>query len=170
MALSSGNLTALTEAQAEAVVGTQGDGGWQANGVAVSLRDHANGGSIGKAVVKAAKIVVGGAFFSSGVLLRSPNFPNRRSIGRKIYLQPHAQIFGLFDESVTKAGVIQDGQYVPYNGVPAIYKFLGFLQEHHFWWLASILYPAGLASFVSYLSPSEHLKSCGNITRRWESP
>lgn len=157
LAIASKNLTVLTEAQAEAVLGTPRSGAWHADGVAVSLRDHSDGGSIGKAVIKARNVVVaGGAFFSSGVLLRSPNFPRRQSIGGKVFLQPHAQVFALFDEPVTKAGLIQDDQYVPYNGVPAIYNFLGFLEQQHFWWLASILYPAGLASFVSYLSPSEH--------------
>jgi choline dehydrogenase-like flavoprotein len=102
--------------------------------------------------------VAAGAFFSSNVLLRSPNLPNRRSIGQKIYLQPHAQIFALFDEPVTQPGTFENGQYVPYNGVPAIYNFLGFLREHHFWWLASILYPASLASFVSNLRPDEHFE------------
>jgi choline dehydrogenase-like flavoprotein len=72
-------------------------------------------------------------------------------------LQPHAQIFALFDDAVTGAGVIkEDGQYIPYNGVPAIYNFLGFLEQYGFWWLASILYPANLASFVSNLPPEEH--------------
>jgi choline dehydrogenase-like flavoprotein len=51
-----------------------------------------------------------------------------------------------------------DGQYVPYNGVPAIYNSLGFLREQHFWWLASILYPASLASFLSNLKPEEHFE------------
>jgi choline dehydrogenase-like flavoprotein len=103
-------------------------------------------------------IVAAGAYFSSGLLLKSPNFPNRKNIGRKIFLQPHAQIFGLFDEAITDPGTIKDGQYVPFNGVPAIYNFLGFLKEHHFWWLASILYPASLASFISNLQPDEHFE------------
>ena len=59
---------------------------------------------------------------------------------------------------MTSRGIIEDSQYVPHNGVPAIYNLLGFLKEHHFWWLASILYPASLASFVSYLPPKEHFE------------
>jgi choline dehydrogenase-like flavoprotein len=103
-------------------------------------------------------IVGAGAYFSSGLLLRSSNFPGRRNVGRKIFLQPHAQIFGLFDEEITRPGTNQDGQYIPFNGVPAIYNFLGFLKEHNFWWLASILYPASLASFISNLRPQEHFE------------
>jgi choline dehydrogenase-like flavoprotein len=111
------------------------------------------------AIINARRIIVAaGAFFSSAVLLRSPKFPDRQSIGQKIYLQPHAQVFGLFDEPMTTRRAMQEGQYVPFNGVPAIYNFLGFLKEHHFWWLASILYPASLASFVSHLPPQEHFE------------
>jgi hypothetical protein len=33
---------------------------------------------------------------------------------------------------------------------------MGFLKEHGFFWLASILFPANLASFVSHLPPDEH--------------
>ncbi|HVG38716.1 MAG TPA: GMC oxidoreductase, partial [Pyrinomonadaceae bacterium] len=160
-----GNLTVLTECEAVAVVGGQKGPGWSASGVAVSLRGHAGGDTARPALIRAQKVVVAaGAFFSSAVLLRSPDFPNRDLIGRKVYLQPHAQIFALFDEPVTKPGDVQnDGQYIPFNGVPAIYNFLGFLREHHFWWLASILYPAGLASFVSNLPPEEHFE----IMRRY---
>ncbi|MGH9882332.1 MAG: GMC family oxidoreductase N-terminal domain-containing protein, partial [Pyrinomonadaceae bacterium] len=159
LALATGNLTVLTDCEAEAVVGQEGKGGWNASGVAVRLRDHLNGGAMRSTLINARRIIVAaGAFFSSAVLLRSPKFPNRQSIGQKIYLQPHAQVFALFDEPMTTRGVIQDGQYVPYNGVPAIYNFLGFLKEHHFWWLASILYPASLASFVSNLPPEEHFE------------
>ncbi len=159
LALESGNLTVLTETKADAVVGGKRDGGWHAEGVAVSLRDHTGGRAAAKAIVKAERIVVAaGAFFSSGVLLSSPNFPRRQAIGQKIYLQPHAQIFALFDDPVTKPGRNRDGQYVPKNGVPAIYNFLGFLETHHFWWLASILYPAGFASALSHLSPGDHFQ------------
>lgn len=154
LALATGNLTVLTDCEAKSVVGDEVKGGWTASGVAVSPRDAPK-----PMVINSRRIVVAaGAFFSSAVLLRSPKFPNRQSIGQKIYLQPHAQVFGLFDEPMTKRGVMQDGQYVPYNGVPAIYNFLGFLEEHHFWWLASILYPASLASFVSHLPPTEHFE------------
>ena len=156
LALATGNLTVLTDCEARSVVGQEHKGGWTASGVAVSPRDA---GSRSATVINARQVVVAaGAFFSSAVLLRSPGFPNRQLIGQKIYLQPHAQVFALFDEPMTTNGVIDDGQYVPYNGVPAIYNFLGFLEEHHFWWLASILYPASLASFVSHLPPQEHFE------------
>ena len=159
LALESGNLTVLTDSQAHAVLGEQRSDGWAAQAVGVLLRDQTNGKTSAKALVKANTVVVAaGAFFSSGVLLRSPNFPNRQSIGRRIYLQPHAQIFALFDEPVTKPGEFQNRQYVPFNGVPAIYNFLGFLETHHFWWLASILYPAGLASALSHLPPNDHFQ------------
>jgi choline dehydrogenase-like flavoprotein len=155
LALDTGNLTVLTGCEAKSVVGAEEKGSWTASGVAVAPRDAV--GATRAMLIKARRIVVAaGAFFSSAVLLRSPGFPNRQSIGQKVYLQPHAQVFGLFDQPMTKRGTLQDGQYVPYNGVPAIYNFLGYLKEHHFWWLASILYPASLASFVSYLPPQEH--------------
>ena len=158
-ALETGNLTILTECEAEAVLGEDSKDGWLATGLAVALRDHFRGDTIRRAMIKSHRVVVAaGAYFSSGLLVRSPKFPNRQSIGRKIYLQPHAQVFALFDEPITQPGTIKDGQYVPYNGVPAIYNFLGFLKEHHFWWLASILYPGSLASFVSYLRPEEHFE------------
>jgi choline dehydrogenase-like flavoprotein len=159
LALATGNLTVLTDLEARSVVGQETDGGWTASGVAVSARD-AGGRSATQATAIIARriIIAAGAFFSSAILLRSPRFPNRQSIGQKVYLQPHAQVFALFDEPMTTHGEIENGQYVPYNGVPAIYNFLGFLEEHHFWWLASILYPASLASFVSYLPPQEHFE------------
>lgn len=157
LALETGNLTVLTDCEAKSVVGTQNKDGWTASGVAVSPRDSVDRSQ--PMIIQARKIIVAaGAFFSSVILLRSPGFPNRQAIGQKVYLQPHAQVFGLFDQPMTKRGTMQDGQYVPYHGVPAIYNFLGYLKEHHFWWLASILYPASLASFVSFLPPQEHFE------------
>lgn len=159
LALATGNLTVLTDCEAKSVVGEEAKRGWTAFGVAVSPREAINRSATQVTVIKARRIIVAaGAFFSSAVLLRSPGFPNRQSIGQKIYLQPHAQVFALFDEDMTTRGLIEGGQYIPYNGVPAIYNFLGFLKEHHFWWLASILYPASLASFVSHLPPQEHFE------------
>lgn len=156
LALATGNLTVLTDCEAKSVVGDETNGGWTASGIAVSPSDSNNRPP---RLIKARRIIVAaGAYFSSAVLLRSPGFPNRQSIGQKVYLQPHAQVFALFDEAMTRRGPITDGQYVPFNGVPAIYNFLGYLKEHHFWWLASILYPAGLASFVSHLPPEEHFE------------
>jgi len=157
LALATGNLTVLTDCEAKSVVGPEAKGSWTAAAVAVSPRDPVGVSAVPTWAIKARRIIVAaGAFFSSAVLLRSPGFPNRQSIGRRVYLQPHAQVFALFDDPMTTRGTMTDGQYIPYNGVPAIYNFLGFLKEHHFWWLASILYPASLASFVSYLPPQEH--------------
>lgn len=159
LALETGNLTVLTDCEVKSVIGAQEKGSWTAAGVAVSPRDSIDRSRAQPIVIRARRIIVGaGAFFSSVILLRSPGFPNRQSIGQKIYLQPHAQVFGLFDQPMTRRGTMQDGQYVPYNGVPAIYNFLGYLKEHHFWWLASILYPGSLASFVSFLPPQEHFE------------
>jgi choline dehydrogenase-like flavoprotein len=159
LALATGNLTVLTDCEAKSVVGEEEKGSWIASGVAVTPRDTVTGNALPTMAIKARRIVVAaGAFFSSALLRRSSGFRNRKSIGQKVYLQPHAQVFALFDEAMTTRGGLQDGQYVPYNGVPAIYNFLGYLKEHHFWWLASILYPASLASFVSYLPPQEHFE------------
>jgi choline dehydrogenase-like flavoprotein len=161
IALATGNLTVLTECEALGVTGAQDAKGWSASGVAVSIgRAHTGANKPRRRVVRARKIIIAaGAFFSSAILLRSPDFPHRERIGRKVYLQPHAQIFAMFDEPVTGKGVRQkDGQHIPFNGVPSIYNFLGYLREHHFWWLASILYPASLASFISNLPPPEHFQ------------
>jgi len=156
LALETGNLTVLTDCEARSVVGEDDKEGWTASALAVTPRDASNRSAT---LIKARRIIVAaGAFFSSAVLLRSPKFPNRQAIGQKVYLQPHAQVFALFDKPMTSRGTLADDQYVPHNGVPAIYNFLGFLQEHHFWWLASILYPASLASFVSYLPPQDHFE------------
>jgi len=159
LALATEKLTVLTDCEARAVIGEKADGKWTAAGVAVSARDQVNRDASQTMTIKARRIIVAaGAFFSSAILLRSPGFPNRQSIGQKVFLQPHAQVFALFDEPMTTRGLFANGQYVPRNGVPAIYNFLGYLKEHHFWWLASILYPASLASFISHLPPQEHFE------------
>ncbi|HYE14492.1 MAG TPA: GMC family oxidoreductase [Pyrinomonadaceae bacterium] len=155
--LATGNLTVLTECEASAVAGGKGAGGFRASGVEVAVKEHSTGRVVRRATVSARRVVVaGGAFFSSGVLLRSRGLPGRERVGRKVYLQPHAQIFAMFDEPVTRRGSLSGKQYLPFNGVPAIYNFTGYLREHGFWWLASILFPANLASFVSNLPPAEH--------------
>ncbi|MCI0664840.1 MAG: GMC family oxidoreductase, partial [Acidobacteria bacterium] len=126
-------------------------------GLAVAIRDFKSGQAVRRAQIKSKiYITAAGAFFSSALLLRNRDLPNREKIGAKVYLQPHAQIFALFDRQITQRGVMKDGQYIPYNGVPSIYNFTGFLREHNFFWLASILFPANLASFISYLPPTEH--------------
>ncbi|MBA3240926.1 MAG: GMC family oxidoreductase, partial [Acidobacteria bacterium] len=155
--LATGKLTVLTECEAVRVVGRRGVGGFQATGVEVVVREHSTGREVRRATVSARRVIVAaGAYFSSGILLRSRELPGRESVGRKIFLQPHAQVFAMFDEPVTRRGALKGDRYLPFNGVPAIYNFTGFLREHNFWWLASILFPANLASFVSNLPPAEH--------------
>lgn len=158
-ALATGNLTVLTEAEAVSIPGRAGAGGFRAAGVEVLVREHATGRVVRRATLRARRVLVAaGAFFSSGLLLRSRELPGRERVGRKVYLQPHAQVFAMFDEPVTGPGTLKGDKYVPRNGVPAIYNFTGYLREHGFWWLASILFPANLASFVSHLPPDEHFR------------
>ncbi|HEX4945238.1 MAG TPA: GMC family oxidoreductase [Blastocatellia bacterium] len=157
LGLATGNLTILTECEAHAIEGERRGSNFRATGLRVTLRDFASGQVTKRAVIKARKYVVAaGAFFSSALLLSNRALPGREKIGAKVYLQPHAQIFALFDQPVTKRGVMKDGQYIPYHGVPAIYNFTGLLREHRFFWLASILFPANLATFISHLPPQEH--------------
>jgi choline dehydrogenase-like flavoprotein len=139
------------------IAGVKGSQNFKATGLDVVMRDFVSGRVLRRVQIKAkAYALAAGAFFSSALLLRNRETPNRERIGAKVYLQPHAQIFALFDRAMTKPGKIKDGQYIPYNGVPSIYNFTGFLKEHGFFWLASILFPANLASFVSHLPPEEH--------------
>src|SRR5262245_60323921 len=157
LALATGNLTVFTECEAQAIAGEKRSQNFKATGLDVLMRDFANGRVTRRTQIKAkAYMLAAGAFFSSALLLRNRETPNREKIGAKVYLQPHAQIFALFNYPVTKRGKMKDGQYIPYNGVPAIYNFTGFLKEHSFFWLASILFPANLASFISSLPPEEH--------------
>jgi len=159
LGLTTGNLTVLTECEATGVDGEDGPGGFRAAGVGVTLRDFTSGAVVRRGSVRARSVVLAaGAFFSSALLRRSPRLPGRERLGAKVYLQPHAQISALSDQPVTRRGALEDGQYVPYHGVPAIYNFTGFLEEYRFFWLASILFPANLASFISHLPPQEHLE------------
>jgi choline dehydrogenase len=158
-ALATGRLTVLTECEAVRVAGTKGKGGFNATGVEVVVKEHDTGRVVRRATLGARRVVVSaGAYFSSGILLRSRELPGRERVGRKIFLQPHAQVFAMFDEPMTRRGALKGDRYLPFNGVPAVYNFTGFLREHHFWWLASILFPANLASFVSHLPPAEHFE------------
>jgi choline dehydrogenase-like flavoprotein len=157
LALATGNLTVFADCEAQTIAGERRAGNFKATGLDVALRDFASGRVTRRARIRArALALAAGAFFSSTLLLRNRETPNREKIGAKVYLQPHAQIFAIFDNPVTKRGKMKDGQYIPYNGVPSIYNFMGFLKEHGFFWLASILFPANLASFVSQLPPEEH--------------
>jgi choline dehydrogenase-like flavoprotein len=159
LALATGNLTVFAECEAQTIAGEKRAGNFKATGLDVEIRDFAGGRVTRRARINARVFVVAaGAFFSSALLLRNRETPNREKIGAKVYLQPHAQIFALFDGPVTKRGTMKDGQYIPYNGVPSIYNFTGFLKERGFFWLASILFPANLASFVSHLPPEEHFE------------
>lgn len=157
LALATGNLTILTECEAQTIEGERRGSHFRATGLNVTLRDFASGQVTKRAAIKARKYVVAaGAFFSSALLLGNRALPGRERIGAKVYLQPHAQIFALFDQPVTKRGEVKNGQYIPYHGVPAIYNFTGLMREHRFFWLASILFPANLATFISHLPPQEH--------------
>lgn len=154
----------LTECEAFEVEGEKSAGGFRATGVNVVVREHATGRTVRKGLIKARRVVAAaGAFFSSALLLRNHRMPGRERIGAKIYLQPHAQIFAQFEQPVTPRGAVSGKQYIPMNGVPAIYNFTGFLKEHRFWWLASILFPANLATFTSNLAPTEQFE----IMRRY---
>ena len=157
LGLETEKLTVLTECEARGIAGTRKNGSFHATGVNVTFRDFATGRVVRDATIKAKHVITAaGAFFSSALLLANREMPSRDRIGSKVYLQPHAQIFALFDRAITKKGELKDGQYIPYNGVPAIYNFTGFLREHRFFWLASILFPANLSSFISSLAPAEH--------------
>lgn len=157
LALATGALTVFTGCEAQTIGGEKRSRTFKATGLDVVMRDFESGRVTRRARIKArAYALAAGAFFSSSLLLRNRETPNREKIGAKVYLQPHAQIFALFDRPITKRGAMKDGQYIPYNGVPSIYNFTGFLKEHGFFWLASILFPANLASFISHLPPDEH--------------
>ena len=156
--LASGRLTVLTECEALSLDGERARGRYRARSLGVVLRDFSSGRVVRRLRVRARSFVIAaGAFFSSAVLLRSHDLPGRGRIGTKVFLQPHAQIFALFDRPVTRPGVMENGRYLPYNGVPALYNFTGFLEKERFFWLASILLPANFASFVSNLPADEHL-------------
>lgn len=157
MGLGTGRLTVLTEAKVHGLEGERQSGSYRASGARVTCRSADTGADVTRCLVKArAFVVAAGAFFTSAILLKSDELPHRDRIGTKIYLQPHAQVLALFDEPVTARGEIVEGRYLPFNGVPAIYNFLGFLPDRQFWWLASILFPANLAASVSHLPVEEH--------------
>jgi choline dehydrogenase-like flavoprotein len=155
--LESERLTVLTEANVHGLEGERRSGIYRASGARVTCRAADTGADVTRSVVKArAFVVAAGAFFTSALLLRTDDLPHRDRIGAKVFLQPHAQVFALFDQPVTARGEIVEGRYLPFNGVPAIYNFVGFLPDRQFWWLASILFPANLAAFVSHLPADEH--------------
>ena len=150
-------LTVLTECEVRGLEGERRGGAYRAVAAQVTCRAaDADAPGIRCLVRARAFVVAAGAFFTSAILLQSDGLPHRDRIGAKVYLQPHAQVFAEFDEPMTARGELVAGRYVPRNGVPAIYNFLGFLPDRRFWWLASILFPANLAGFVSHLPPAEH--------------
>jgi choline dehydrogenase-like flavoprotein len=157
LALETGRLTVLTECEAHGLEGQRQGGVYRASGAKIVCRAADSGAVVARSTIKARVFVAAaGAFFTSALLLRTADLPHRDRIGAKVYLQPHAQVFGLFDDPVTARGEVVDERYLPFNGVPAIYNFIGFLPDRRFWWLASILFPANLAAFVSHLPPAEH--------------
>lgn len=150
-------MTVVTECAADSLDGRLQDGVFRATGVHATLSDTAGTSPRRRVTIKARSFVLAaGAYFSAVLLLRTRDVPNRGRIGAKIHLQPHAQIFALFDEPVTERGHLEGERYLPNNGVPAIYNFTGLLREHRFFWLSSIMFPANLAAFVSHLPPAEH--------------
>jgi len=160
LGLDTGRLTVLTDCEALALDGNSPAGSeeFRAAALMASVRDFESGRSIRRLRIRArAFVLAAGAFFSSALLARTAGLSRGRT-GRKIWLQPHAQIFALFDDKVTSRGTMDDDRYLPYNGVPAIYNFTGMLREHRYFWLASTLFPASLATWTSHLPPDEHLE------------
>lgn len=157
LGLETGNLTLLAETEAVGLAGESTPGGYRATGVGLLFRDFRTGETVRRAFLKCRRIVLAaGSFFSSGLLLKTGGLPGKERIGAKIYLQPHAQIFALFDRPMTQRGSLDGTQYLPRNGVPAIYEFTGMLRDYRYFWLASILFPANLAAFLSSLPPRQH--------------
>jgi hypothetical protein len=154
--LDTGRLAVLTEAEAHGLEGFPSST-FRATALAATVRDFTTGRVAARPRIRARVFVLAaGAFFSSALLLRTKGLARGR-VGHKVWLQPHAQIFALFDDKVTSRGVTDGDRYLPYNGVPAIYNFTGRLREHRYFWLASTLFPASLATWTSHLPPDEHL-------------
>jgi choline dehydrogenase-like flavoprotein len=157
MGLDTGRLAVLTECEVQGFEGAATSSPFHATALTASIKEFSTGRVVARPRIRANVFVLAaGAFFSSALLSRTPALGNI-SAGRKIWLQPHAQIFALFDEKVTSRGMIDGERYLPYNGVPAIYNFTGMLREHRYFWLASTLFPASLATWTSHLPPDEHL-------------
>jgi choline dehydrogenase-like flavoprotein len=157
LGLETRRLTIATDCEAHTLEGRSTSAGFRATALMTSVRDFSSGRVVAQPRIRARVFVLAcGAFFSSALLTRSRVPPNGRA-GRKIWLQPHAQVFALFDEPVTSRGRLEQDRYLPYNGVPAIYNFTGMLRERRYFWLASTLFPASLATWTSHLPPAEHL-------------
>lgn len=157
LGLDTGRLTVLTECEASGLDGSASSPEFRADALTTVVKDFSTGRVVARPRIRARVFVLAaGAFFSSALLMRTAVLTRARS-GRKIWLQPHAQIFALFDDKVTARGIMDGDRYLPYNGVPAIYNFTGMLRERRYFWLASTLFPAGLATWTSHLPPDEHL-------------
>ncbi|MGB2715350.1 MAG: GMC family oxidoreductase [Vicinamibacterales bacterium] len=157
LALDTGRLTVLTECEAAGFNGSSAAGEFRGSSLATEVRHFETRRLVCRPRIKARVFVLAaGAFFSSALLMRTRGLAWARA-GHKIWLQPHAQIFALFDSKVTGRGVWEGDRYLPYNGVPAIYNFTGMMREHRYFWLASTLFPASLATWTSHLPPDEHL-------------
>ena len=157
MALDTGRVEILAECEAQTLEKTTIGDRSAAGALVATVRDSTSGRTVSRLRIRARVFVLAaGAFFSAALLARS-GFRGHPA-GRKVFLQPHAQIFALFDRPVTSRGVMDDGRYLPYNGVPAIYNFTGMLRERRYFWLASTLFPASLATWTSHLPPGDHLE------------
>jgi choline dehydrogenase-like flavoprotein len=136
LALDTGNLTIVTECEALALETTDAAAGQRAT----TLR-------AGPFRIRARYYVLaGGPPASTGVLIRS--FGRHFRPGSRVCLQPHGLIYALFDDPVTTRDTA--------NGVPAIYNFTGMLRERRYYWFASSLYPATLATYTAHLPADEH--------------
>ena len=137
IALDTGNLTVLTDCEALALETTESGAGRRATALRVdSLRIRAE-----------YFVLAAGPLPTNGILMRSRlHRPN--PAGRCVSLQPHGLIYALFDEPVTMPGEA--------NGVPAIYNFTGMLRQRRYYWFASSLHPATLATYTAHLPADEH--------------
>jgi choline dehydrogenase-like flavoprotein len=157
LALETGNLTVLTECAAVRFEGQASGRRFRAGALHTVLRDFSTGAVVARPTIRARHFILApGAFFSSALLMQTRAIA-RRPVGRKVWLQPHAVVYALFDEPVTMRGRVEAGRHLPFNGVPAIYNFTGMLRERRYSWFASVLHPASLATYAAHLPPDEHL-------------
>lgn len=172
LGLRTGRLTILTETEVLGIEGTlvpdDGRSGGP-TGHAVEVRGRAASGRVdptaGRGPVPPARdvivrpravVVAAGAVASSALLLRCDFIRRRDNIGRDVRLQPHAQLYALFDDPVGEPpGVLPDGQVV-HGGVPSIYNFDAFLASDRFAWHAATLLPAAFALYLRHFPPAEH--------------
>jgi choline dehydrogenase-like flavoprotein len=119
MGLETDRLSVLTECEVQGFDGASSSSPFHATALTASVRDFSTGRVVARPSIRANVFVLAaGAFFSSALLSRTKAIGS--AAGRKIWLQPHAQIFALFDEKVSTRGVMDGERYLPYNGIPAI--------------------------------------------------